>query len=146
MPLGFGTEPVYRTHYKREDVVVKKKLEISSWDDLKKTREAIYEIEDFGTVKLRGITETERVRAIDNASNEIFNKVTKKYDKRLDEQEFGYRLIIEGWVEPEIPGDAYEQKKKHLRGLGFAFLQNLSLKINRLSGVARRDIEEVKNF
>lgn len=124
----------------------KKKLKVSSWDDLKKTRECTYEIEDFGTIKLRGITETERLRAIDESSEKLFNRTTKDFDRKLDEDEFGYHLILAGWVEPEIPGNTYEEKKEHLKGLGFAFLQNLSLKINRLSGVARRDIEEVKNF
>ena len=125
---------------------ISKAPKISSWDELKKTREAIFELEDGRTVKLRGVTEGERRKAVQAATELRFNKATRKDEKLLNEDELGYHLILTGWLEPEIPGATFAQKKDNLDELGYAILQKVALKINKLSGLSREDIDEVKNF
>ena len=122
------------------------KGKVSSWDSLKKTRECLYEIEGFGTVKLRGITEGERLKAHQDSTEKRFNKELKRDEDKLNADEFGYHLLIAGWLEPEIAGETFEQKKEALQGIGFAVLQKIATKINELSGISREDIEAVKNF
>ena len=122
------------------------KPKISSWDDLKKTREAILELGDGRTVKLRGITERERLKATQDSTETRFDKELKKDKEIVNTEEFGYRLIMAGWIEPEIPGETFEAKKEAIQDLGFATLQKIAIKINELSGISREDIEELKNF
>ena len=125
---------------------ISKAPKISSWDDLKKTREAIFELDAERSVKLRGVTEGERRKAVETATEMRFNKEKKKDEKLLNEEELGYHLILTGWVEPEIPGETFAQQKDNLDELGYAILQKVALKINKLSGLSREDIDEVKNF
>ncbi len=125
----------------------KKKISsVSTWDHLKKTRETLFEVEGFGTIKLKGITEGERKKAQQEATENNFNKERKEYEEKLNTDDFGYRLILAGWVEPAIPGETFEQKKEALQGLGYAHLQRIAGKINELSGISRGDTDALKNF
>ena len=125
---------------------MEKKKKVSSWDSLKKTREAIFEIEGFGTIRLRGITEGERLKAQQEATRPQFNRELKRDEDKLNTEEFGYRLVINGWLEPAIPGESFEQKKAALQDIGYAILVKIANKINELSGVSRGDIDASKNF
>lgn len=122
------------------------KAKISSWDDLKKTKEAEFELDEDRTILLRGVTEGERRAAVENSTEMRFDKELKKDVKKTNDEELGYHLIITGWVEPEIPGGDFKQKKESLDDLGYALLQKIALKINELSGMTRKDIDEVKNL
>ena len=122
------------------------KSKVSSWDSLNKTCEAICEIEGFGTIKLRGVTEGERLKAQQESTNSTFNRETKEYEKKLDTEDFGYRLIISGWVEPPIPGGSFAEKKEGLQDIAYAILIKIADKINKLSGASRGDIDAAKNF
>ena len=122
------------------------KGKVSSWDSLKKTRECLYEIEKFGIVKLRGVTEGERLKAQQEATRPQFNKELKRDEDKLDIEEFGYRLVMCGWIEPAIPGENYTEKKSSLQNIGYAILVKIAAKINELSGVSREDVGAAKNF
>ena len=122
------------------------KANVSSWDDLKKSKEAVLDIDEDRSILLRGVTEGERRRAVEKSSEMRFDKEKKKDVKKLNEEELSYHLIITGWLEPEIPGENFAQKKDSLDEMGYAVLQKIALKINELSGMTREDIEEVKNL
>lgn len=122
------------------------KSKISSWDSLNKTREAVCDIEGFGVIKLRGVTEGERLKAKQEATTRQFNRERKEDEDKLDIEQFGYRLVMCGWVEPEIPGENYAEKMNGLQGIGYATLVKIADKINELSGVSRGDVDVLKNF
>ena len=119
---------------------------VSTWNELKKVREAILEIEGVGAVKLRGITERERLKATQDSTKREFDREAKEHKDVLDTDEFGYKLIIAGWVSPKIPGETFEQKIESLKDIGFAILQKIAIRINELSGISMEDISDLKNF
>ena len=118
---------------------------VSKWSDIKKTRESNFEIDGIGVVRLRGISERERIKATEDSTTRDFDKIKKEYKSNLDEENFGYRLIMAGWIKPDIPGETFEDKREELKGVGFAVLQRIAIRINELSGISRKDIDDAKN-
>jgi len=121
------------------------KAKISSWEDLKKTNEATFDLGNDRTILLRGVTEGERRKATEQATEMRFNKTTKEDEEKLNVEEFGFHLIIAGWAEPEIPGDSFKQKKEELDNISYNVLKKIARKIDALSDIPRTDIEAVKN-
>lgn len=119
------------------------KPKIATWDDLHVMRDD-YMDGPKGKIHVRGLTETERKTAEKAATTEPFNKATHQREKIIDDEELGYRLIAAGWLEPALP-TAWDDVKKELGGLGFGLLQEIGLRINELSAIERRDIDEEKN-
>ena len=121
------------------------KAKTSSWDDLAKMKEATFQIDGKLTILLRGVTEGERRKVKEDSTERIFNKKYKEFENKLNEDEFAYRLITTGWIDPEIPGETFEQKKESLNALGYGVIKAIAHKVDELSDIDRKDIEKVKN-